>query len=88
MDEPVSFAARRADKLGDAGVWTAEDCLVETLRKIRAGELKLESVIVMGMEPTSEGREKLFITRAGTTHHSTLALLTLATHDAVEEWRE
>lgn len=55
MSDVIDFARKRFEKAKDCTETTVADCLREALRQIEAGELKLDSVIIVGIREDDDG---------------------------------
>jgi hypothetical protein len=80
--DPIDLAEARADKAGHAGAWEPLDALRSAVRRIEANGAEANKVIIL-----TEGDDGRFtMISAGTTHHSSIALLELAKMSALKEW--
>lgn len=83
----LSFAEARAKAAGDATMWEARDALQSLLRRIDAGEIKADRLVIHYREPQPDGSFRQFHCVAGVDFESHLAMLVLAQAMLLEEWR-
>lgn len=83
----VSLNERRAMAHQDSGLWSPLECLEALVRDIKAGKVSPEALVVHWYEPQPGGGSDLMQTNANMTYEAELALLTLATHNCIENWR-
>lgn len=64
-DAPVSIAERRASRAHDGSLWTPRDALVDLLRQIDRGEVKVDEVVISYRESDAHGTRTRFIAAGG-----------------------
>lgn len=82
-----SLEKARADKAGDARLWTPLDCLREVLRLVEAGDLKIDKIVILHREEIESGGTTGGYFMAGMTRPELIAVLAVAQANAVEDWR-
>lgn len=54
-DEPISFSTAKAQRSGNAADWTPRDVLVDTLKRLDAGDINPAGLIISFYEEHDEG---------------------------------
>lgn len=75
-DAPVTLTAVRAEKERDASKWTPRDALVDVLRRVDKGELRLSHTIICYRE-TQDGDDETYTSyvRSGSDCNTTIGIL-------------
>jgi hypothetical protein len=74
-DDPISLAAERAYRQGNASLWTPRDVLADTLRRLDAGEIAPDVLLITWREKTSPAHTKTNFAQCGPDVHTALGLL-------------
>ena len=81
MNDPINLAKPRADKADDCRLWTPLDALKDLIRQIEDGEVAPDRLIVIHHKGAA-GPGDLYVRFAGVDKLQTLALLSIALHEA------
>lgn len=89
-NHPPSIGELRSEKTESAADWTPRDVLIAMLRDIDKGDLKLETLVVVGrrvpQSPAVHGRVSYWVSSSD--HLLTTGLLYTAMHDLEREQHE
>ena len=80
MDDapPVSLAAARAERSGNAADWTAVDVLRDCLRRIETKEIEVDAIVVVWREKHGPAKTNTHFAQCGPDVHTALGLLSAA----------
>ena len=90
MTGPTNLNKERAERAGDNRLWKPEDMLREVLRRIEAGEITTDRMMVLYWEPVNGDFEEAFETNhyvSGLTRSDVLAMLEMMKFDLMDDWR-
>ncbi len=86
-DNIISLGEVRAHQNCDARHWTPLEALKSLVRQIEAGELNPCAVSAWYWDSHKDGSTSLHYAAAGLTYEQHIAMLSLAHHKTVADWR-
>lgn len=84
--DPISLAAKRAEKAQDCTKWSERDALVEVLRALDAGEINPEQLMVHFWDRKPGGDATYRFYGAKMNYEQTIALLAIAQRRILCDW--
>ena len=88
MSEPISLAAKRAEKQGDGTLWEPLDCLKQLIADIEAGLIEPTGVHISLKTEMPDGRIRLRWYQAKLQRTEQIALMALTQKELLEAWSE
>ena len=80
-EDPISLGTVRAEREGNAAAWSPRDVLVDCLKRIDAGTIAPDAIVVVWREKDGPCRTRTRFAQSGPDVHTALGLLSAAALD-------
>lgn len=77
-NHPRSIAEIKAEQAADGKLWTPRDALIDTLRRIDAGEISPDALAIVWRQPCDDDTDTTHFAQATPNGHTFLGLLEMA----------